>query len=46
MDGVETSQTGETYTFPAMAPGKHIVDLLVEYNSKPYSATITIEVNP
>jgi hypothetical protein len=43
LNGKLSQDGGDTYYF-SMAPGNHIVDLLVKKDSKLYSATITIKV--
>jgi len=44
VNGVDTGQSGSTYTFSITAIGKHTVDLFLEKNSKLYNTSITITV--
>ena len=44
LDGVNTGQSGNTYTFSSRTTGKHTVSLFVEKDSKLYNTTITIMV--
>jgi len=44
LNGLNTGQSGNTYTFSGIAAGKHIVGLFVEKDGKPYNTNITITV--
>jgi len=44
LNGVNTGQSGDTYSFSSTTPGKHIVGLFVEKDSKLYNTNIIITV--
>jgi len=44
VDGLDTGQSGITYSFSSMTAGKHTVSVVVEKDGKPYSANIVITV--
>jgi len=44
LNGFNTNQSGNTYNFSSITPGKHTVVLLVEKNSKLYNTNIVITV--
>ena len=44
VNGVNTSQSGNTYNFSSTTLGKHIVSLVVEKDGNPYNTNITITV--
>ncbi|WP_461255316.1 beta strand repeat-containing protein [Treponema sp. R80B11-R83G3] len=45
LDGVNTGQSGNTYSFSSTTAGKHTVGLFVEKNGRVYNTNITITVN-
>jgi uncharacterized repeat protein (TIGR02543 family) len=44
LNGVDTGQSANSYTFPGTADGKHTVSLFVEKDGKLYNTSITIMV--
>jgi len=44
LNGKDTGQSGDTYSFSSTTPGKHTVGLFVEKDGKLYNANITITV--
>jgi uncharacterized repeat protein (TIGR02543 family) len=44
LDGIDTGQSGNTYTFSSTAIGKHTVGLFVEKDGRFYNTNITITV--